>query len=276
MYCYNSSGLCYIDFDKDDKKVEDWIKYREYKLSESYETGTLSFQKAYLIDNTIYYKYNLDIAEDTKVSGILSIDVDSSSFDEAKQIISRVKDTGWDIDIDKKIIYYLNDNSELKKYNIETKEDETIISDIRNFEIKNEKVLYLKINNEYRETDNSIVQAATYELRLYDMNNKDDKLIFESSLYNVTNGMLNGFAQLYNEDIYYKNDNNILKYNNGKNEIVYTQEEGTLKAFKYREDGLLKIFIDYDTPKYIYNGKTSSYVPSMYSVTMKDGTTAEL
>lgn len=275
-YCYNSKGLCYIDFNKDNYEIEEWIKYREYKLSENDEVGSLFFQKAYLIDDTIYFKYKLDIAADTKASGILALNIDSNSFEDAKQIITRVKDGQWSLDEKDKCIYYLNDSNELKKYNIENKSEELIISNIRNFEVKNNIVLYLRVNNDYREAANSIVQAATYELRLYDITSKEDKLIFESSLYNVTTGNLNGFGQLYKDDIYYKSDNNIIKYNNGVNETVYTYEGGTLKAFKYRDDNVLKIVVDDNASKYIYDGKMTARVPVLYSVTMKDGSIKNL
>lgn len=265
-----------MDFEKENPEIVKWMNYREYRLSESYETGTLSFQKAYMIEDLIYFKYNLDIAADTKASGILCIDVNADSFEDAKQVITRAKDGQWTLDVEKQIIYYLNDNNELRMYNIENEADELIIADIRNFEIDNEKILYLRINNDYREAANSIVQAATYELKLFDMNSKEDTLIFESPLYNVTTGSLDGFAQMHNGDIYYKNGNSIIRYNNGTNEVIYTNEEGILKMFRYNDDGVITIRVDDNTPQYIYNGKVASRIPSMYNVIMKDGTMKEL
>lgn len=55
-------------------------------------------------------------------------------------------------------------------------------------------------------------------------------------------GSLKYFAKYYNGDVYYKNENKIIKYNNGQNEEYYTHEQGELKGFNITKNGTFEYF----------------------------------
>lgn len=275
LYCYNDQGLQYINFEKEPYQIEDWIKYKQYVVSETEETGTLRILDAYMLGDNIYFKYGLDIVSTVSAGGILSIDIRSNSLDDAVQVLPDVKANEWTFDSENSTIYYLKNSKELLKYNIESSNEELILSDVKSFQIEGEKILYLKVNNSYREPGNAVVQAATYDLCLYDINSGDSKVIYESPVYNVTTGSLKWFAKYYDNDIYYKKDNKIIKYENGSNEVIYTHESSELNGFDIQENGIIELIVENNETRYLVNGQALSKMPKMYTVTMEDGTEME-
>ena len=184
------SGMKYINLKEDEYKFEEWLTYKQYIVPDTNETGTLKVSNAYLVDGYIYFKYDLDIASTVSSGGILKISTRANSFDEAEQIIPDVKVDEWTTDKRNKVIYYLNSSNEIHKYEINNKNDSVVINEVKSFQFSDNKILYLKVNNEYRETSNSIVQAVTYELCLYNLSNNSLVTICNSPVYNVPNRKL--------------------------------------------------------------------------------------
>lgn len=282
LYYYDEDGLAYIDFESETYKRTEWLKYKQYKVSETGEVGNLNISKASMIDDIIYFKYNLNTSGSSSTNGILSINVNDNSFDKAVQILSDVESNEWEIDVENKLIYYSansQDTESLFKYNISTNEKELILSDIKGFQIEGQNILYLKLNNSYKTSANTIVHAATYDLYLYDMNTKENKLIYESSIANINSNTLYSFAECHNGDIYYKVDNKIVQYNNGANTVIYTYSpnsgEDYLYGFKFKENNIIELILQNDDKKYLINGKVYDDLSneSTITVTMSDGST---
>ena len=75
LYYYDEDGLAYIDFESETYKRTEWLKYKQYKVSETGKVGKLNISKASMIDDIIYFKYNLNTSGSSSTNGILSINV---------------------------------------------------------------------------------------------------------------------------------------------------------------------------------------------------------
>lgn len=269
LYYYNEDGIYTVDLTSSNNDVKEFLKYKIYLVPDTNETGTLRPEKMYLVGNEIFFKYKLDIVSTQPSAGILAINKDTKAFDDATQIIQDVKAEEWYINAENKIIYYLNSTNEIHKYLIETKEDSVVISNVKSFQYAEGKILYLNVDNSYREPDNAVVQAVSYELCLYDLTTGETTSIANSPVYNLVSGSIRGYAEYFNGDVYYKNDNSIIRYNNGENMTWYTYEQGDLKWFDILDANSIKIFVSDNQTVYIVDGVEYRHLPSKYKFNKK-------
>lgn len=254
LYFYDEQGFSYVNFENTNYDKVEWLKYRQYKAANTGETGILNVDKAYLKDDKIYFKYRANIATSSSTSGILSLDISANNFDEAEQILPNVTGNQWVVG--QNYIYYVANEKLLCKYDISQKVQETILSDVESIQIEDNKAVYLKLNNAYKESDNAMVHAATYYLYLYDLNTGNNDLVYESSVSNIKNGALTGFAELYKGSVYYKKDNEIYKYVAGENQVIYSDNSSSsyLDSFKVLNDTTIQLNMQGGVKKYLVNG----------------------
>ena len=216
----------------------------------------MNLDKAYLKDDTIYFKYTANIKNSSSTSGILSLGLNDDSFEKSKQLIPTVSGNNWTMIKDKACIYYVTDGKILNRYNIDQQKSDVVMSDATSVSLCDDKALYLKLSSSYKESDNAMVHAATYHLYRYDLNTQESTLIFESSVANIKNSSLDGFAQLYKGDVYYKDNNSIVKYNNGENQVVYSDESSNnyLDGFNIINDSTIQLNMQGGVKKYLVNG----------------------
>lgn len=284
VYYYNSNGLSYIDLTKEEYEETEWIKYKQYKISDTGELGNLGISKATMIDDTIYFEYTIGAGGTLPTDGILSITTNSKSFDNAIQLIADVDKGKWQVDTNNKLIYYIQfeqgKSGPLYKYDLATKQKEKIFDNVESFKIYENKILYYILNNSVTSTETGIY-PATYDLYLYNMDNKENKLIYVSSVSNINSGNLWSFAEYYNDDVYYKDENKIIKYNNGEKNIIYTYSSNHggdyLYGFYFIDKNIVELVIQNGNKKYLVNGNISDRPSgiSTINVRMKDGTKKE-
>ena len=256
LYFYDNIAISFVSFENNDYKREEWLRFRQYKSANTSETGILNLDKAYLKDDRIYFKYTANIKNSSSTSGILSLGLNDDSFEKSKQLIPTVSGNNWTMIKDKACIYYVTDGKILNRYNIDQQKSDVVMSDATSVSLCDDKALYLKLSSSYKESDNAMVHAATYHLYRYDLNTQESTLIFESSVANIKNSSLDGFAQLYKGDVYYKDNNSIVKYNNGENQVVYSDESSNnyLDGFNIINDSTIQLNMQGGVKKYLVNG----------------------
>lgn len=284
VYYYNSKGLSYIDLTKEEYEETEWIKYKQYKISDTGELGNLSISKATMIDDTIYFEYSIGAGGTLPTDGILSITTNSKSFDNAIQLISDVDKGNWQVDANNKLIYYIQfgrgKSGTLYQYDLTTNQNEKVFDNVESFKIYENKILYYILNNSVTSTETGIY-PATYDLYLYNIDNKENKLIYVSSLSNINSGNLWSFAEYYNDDVYYKDGTKIIKYNNGEKNTIYTYSSNHggdyLYGFYFIDKNIIELVIQNGNKKYLVNGNISDKPAgiSTINVKMKDGTKKE-
>lgn len=256
LYFYDNITISFVSFENTDYKKEEWLRFRHYKSANTSELGILNIDKAYLKDDIIYYKYAVNIKNSSSTSGILSLGLNDDSFEQSKQLIPTVSGNNWTMIKDNNCIYYVTDGKILNRYSIDQQRSEVVISDAASVTVCEDKALFLKLSSSYKESDNAMVHAATYHLYTYDLNTQESTLIFESSVANVKNSSLDGFAQLYKGDVYYKDNNSIVKYNNGEKQVIYSDESSNnyLDGFNIINDSTIQLNMQGGVKKYLVNG----------------------
>lgn len=257
LYFYDNQAISYVSFESDENKIVEWLKYRQYKDVNSDKTGILSISKAYMYDKYIYFRYNVNVESSSSACGVLRISVFDNNFEDAESVVPSINDNRWVISDDGKFIYFVDNTKSFYKYDIEHKIQNILIENAESYKMSGDKILYLKLNNAYKEADNAIVQAATYYLYVYNLTTNENTQIYESSVANITTGSIDGFADLYNDEVYYKRDNEIVKYDNGKNTVVYKDDSSSiyLDGFKIINDTTIELRLQGGTKKYFVNGQ---------------------
>lgn len=281
MYYYDDKGISFIDLAKEEYESKELIKYKKYKISDNGKLENLNISKGVMIDNIIYFEYSLNAGGTLSTDGILSIDINSKSFDNAVQIISNAKSGNWQIDTKNKLIYYSksDDNSEksVYKYNIETKQNEKILENIEDFKLYENKILYYTLNKLATSTATGIY-PATYDLYLYNIDNHERNLIYMSSISNVNSGNLEYFAEYHNNDVYYKDGNKIVQYNNGEKNVIYTYSSkhggDYFYGFSFIDKNVIELVIQNGNKKYLVNGNVYDSLTGIEKTNfkLKDGT----
>lgn len=273
LYYYDESGISYVNIYENELTDKQWLKYRKYKTSDTSEEKNLVIEKAIMIDNTIYFSYSINSTETIEINGILAIKTDDTSLSNAIQILSKADNFYWDIDTNTKEIYYMQEENNLIKYNIQENKTEKILDNIEGFKLyNNEKILYFDLKQNSNEKSVSKIIMGTHDLYLYNIKTQENKEIFSSSVSSIDASKIWQLADYYNNDVYYKMDNNIIKYNNGLNEIIYkysSESNNSLSGFDCVNENIIEIDIQNENKKYLINGTVFDEIPSNYKTIVK-------
>ena len=263
-----------------------WLDYKEYQPYDNGGMEKLAVSKATMIDDTIYFEYNTSAGGVDSTDGIQTIKINDNSIDDAKQFIAKADMGKWEIDTDNKILYFIefqhSTAGTLYKYNLTTNEQSKIFDKVESFDVCSNKILYYIFNQTTTPNANGYY-PATHDLYLYDINTEENKFITSTSF--VNSGNLWSFAEYHNNDVYYKSGDNIIKYNIGKNDIIYTysskdggksiQGDSGFYGFYFVDTNIIELVLQMADNKYLVDGKVVSSPTGISTITVKmiDGST---
>ena len=286
LYYSDGDGLKYIDLTNSQFAETKWLDYKEYQPYDNGGMEKLAVSKATMIDDTIYFEYNTSAGGVDSTDGIQTIKINDNSIDDAKQFIAKADMGKWEIDTDNKILYFIefqhSTAGTLYKYNLTTNEQSKIFDKVESFDVCSNKILYYIFNQTTTPNANGYY-PATHDLYLYDINTEENKFITSTSF--VNSGNLWSFAEYHNNDVYYKSGDNIIKYNNGKNDIIYTysskdggksiQGDSGFYGFYFVDTNIIELVLQMADNKYLVDGKVVSSPTGISTITVKmiDGST---
>lgn len=288
IYYADKDAFKYIDLNDKSLTPVTWIKYEE---SAPFQETERVFQPlfGFVKDGTIYFEMS-----DKSLGGgcngtIRYVNVDATKYSDIVKI-KKSNICSFDYNPDKNAIYYLEQEGD-KNYNI--KEERIIKFDITTK--KKEKIYTFDKNTVLvsGQKGKALLAKKTktkneYGLYLYDLETKkEDYLtnVTETDDYNYAiNGGDSKLLIVDGEVAYYTDNNNVMKYENGKKTKVYKFEQ---KITDYLSGGFAtlhnKDLLLYNSDKETWttvDGKeiTDKEAKEMYSckVTMKDGNTKAL
>lgn len=299
-YTVDEVGILYIDLTKTPYTAIKWIEFEDCEIYDDV-MAKLHIGKARMIEDTIYFEYFMSLT-----GGIHSIKVTDNSIDDAIQVIPDVNFHDWEIDIENKKLYYkdwktgylpngvgYNDLAHsLIRYDLETGKKDVIIEGIikinetsfriqqavEDFELYGNNILCVVSHAPDEQDANG---NWSYGLNLYNGNTMKGKLIctFDRNL-----DLPGKYVKYYNNDVYYQARKSIIKFNNGKNDVIFTytptKEDEYLDGFSFVDNNIIELNLENSSKKYVVNGKLESNVElkpeSTYSVKMLDGTIQEI
>ena len=309
LYFTDEEGFKYIDLTNPKFIATKWIDYEKVQIYDNGELENRGVVKAVMVDDIIYFEYNGSGGGTEPTDGIQTIRITDTSLDNAKQFISNVDFTQWEIDCNNKQLYYIewrtfslngethNDLAHsLFKYDLSTGKQDVIIEGIsqsisqdsykriiqqsvNHFKLYNDKILCL-VYNQSTEPDGTGHYPVTYSLHLYDINSKEDKIVHVNPSQSGSNsGGLWSYAEYHNNDVYYKSGDSIVKYNNGKNDVIYTYSPNDggeyFYGFYFIDNNIIDLVLQNAKDKYLIDGKVVSNPTGISTiiVNMIDGST---
>ena len=275
LYYSDEDGLKYIDLNNSQFSETKWLNYKEYQAYDNGGMKKLAISKATMIDDTIYFEYNTSAGGGDSTDGIQTIKITDNSMDNAKQFIAKVDMGNWEIDTDNRILYFIEFEHSLAgrlyKYNLVTNEQSKLFDKVVSFDVESNKILYYIYNQTTIPNANGYY-PATYDLYLYDLNSKENKLI-NSSKEGSLSGSLWSYAEYHNNDVYYKSGSSIVKYSNGKNDVIYTYSSSDggeyLYGFQFVDENIIELVLQMADNKYLVDGKVVSGTTEISTITVK-------
>ena len=239
--------------------------------------------KSAIVDDTLYFSFGETTGGSDKYDGILSLSMNSKSFDNYKQIIADVDLNKWYIDENSKKIYYAKLNSGNGIIPYEYSIEEGVSVEISNkkyiYDIKYDsgKLLYYTYESDKYDADWNKIYTCNctphYELFIYDPNTKKDDLI-TSDIKDNKNGNMSYIADMINGKIfYYTSDGKIHQYyyDNKSSADYYTiEKKSSYRGFSFIDDKTLKVFYNGGNDQYVENGKNVDSLKEV-TITMLDG-----
>ena len=147
VYYADKYTLKCIDITDPDLKENTLFKFYKWHNDEYDCEEILNISHAVVVGNTMYFGYSSFAAGTEDTDGVLKIDLDAGSLDEAEQLIP-VADFGWKISEKEKAIFYC-DGSErssyqtLYRYDLATGDKTQVMKGVRSFDIQDGKILIL-------------------------------------------------------------------------------------------------------------------------------------
>lgn len=275
LYYADDNAFKYIDLSTKDFNSVEWIKYEEKCYSDDNDYVGLAYaDKGVLKNDTIYFIKDSFGWDNERDSYLYSLKVDATNYSDIKQEFKQKSIIDLIIK-DNMIYYYFCEDvtpakQTLRSYNVDTKETMTLVKNIENIDLYEAegKALYSqKVSNR---------DEAPEKWYLYDLSSENKTFITK-----ISKGIISGMFQLYNNKIYYVDNDVIMKYENGKKEKIYKLDNirhgGQGGGVEVINDNLF----DYsslatDEYGYILNGKKATkgeveqYLEK-YNVHMKNG-----
>ena len=268
IYYSDEYTLKYIDINDPEHKENTLFEFNKWYMEEYGYEEVQSVYDAVVVGNTMYFNFNSFSGGDDPsciCDGLMEIDLNASSIDEAKQLISVCDLGSWKYSEKENAFYYL-DGSERSIY-------ETLYR----FDLSTcEKTEIMKAVNSYEIEDDQMLLLTEGGLKLMDMNTGDVQIVSPDS-YSPKTGSLWSFAELENGDVYYTSGHSIVRYNNGNNILVCEVTASNYYGFTCVYNDIIKIYYEDGTEKYYVNGEYLSDLHGIADlpVTLKDGSVKE-
>jgi len=210
LYIYDHYGFAYIELNDTNISRTPWLDYQDpddiFKAKAS---------NAVLIGDIMYFSYDTYPPATEMEKGLRVLKLSDTSFDDSEPLIPNVA-YSWTTDKNGKSLIYSEGHdvygSEVYQYDLSNGETTFLIENAKSFRTyKDGHILYITGN------------ILFGELYLYDPDTKTSQLILAESDYSHS-GTLYAFADYRNGDVYYKDEDNIVKYNNGARDVIYTYD----------------------------------------------------
>lgn len=265
VYYADKYTLKCVDITDPDLKENTLFKFYKWHNDEYDCEEILNISHAVVVGNTMYFGYSSFAAGTEDTDGVLKIDLDAGSLDEAEQLIPEA-DFGWKISEKEKAIFYC-DGSErslyqtLYRYDLATGDKTQVMKGVRSFDIQDGKMLILTEN----------------EIKFMDMKSGDIQTVSQYDGW-TTSGNHYGFAEIHNGDLYYLAGNDLIKYDNGKNTPVMKCDSPEFLYFDFIYNDIIKITNEKSADEYYVNGEKISDLKDITAITvkMKDGKSKDL
>ncbi|MBO4460459.1 MAG: hypothetical protein J5778_07375 [Clostridiales bacterium] len=263
VYYADKYTLKCVDITDPELKENTLFKFYKWHNDEYDCEEILNISHAVVVGNTMYFGYSSFAAGTEDTDGVLKIDLDAGSLDEAEQLIP-VADFGWKIS--EKAIFYC-DGSErssyqtLYRYDLATGDKTQVMKGVRSFDIQDGKILILSDDG----------------LKLMDLKSGDIQTVTENDGW-TRSGNLWGYAELHNGDVYYLAGNNVVKYDNGNNTPVLKIDSPKFLYFDFIYNDVIEIISEESPNEYFAYGEKITDLKDITDITvkMKNGKSKDL
>lgn len=265
VYYADKYTLKCVDITDPDLKENTLFKFYKWHNDEYDCEEILNISDAVVVGNTMYFGYSSFAAGTEDTDGVLKIDLDAGSLDEAEQLIP-VADFGWKISEKEKAIFYCDGSEKssyqtLYRYDLATGDKTQVMKGVRSFDIQDGKILILSDDG----------------LKLMDLKSGDIQTVTENDGW-TNSGNLYGFAEIHNGDVYYLVGNNVVKYDNGKNTPVLKIDSPEFLYFDFIYNDVIKIIHEESPNEYFAYGEKITDLKDYTNITvkMKNGKSKDL
>lgn len=265
VYYADKYTLKCIDITDPDLKENTLFKFYKWHNDEYDCEEILNISDAVVVGNTMYFGYSSFAAGTEDTDGVLKIDLDAGSLDEAEQLIPEADLGHWIYSEKENAIYYLDGSEKglyttLYKYDLATGNKTKVMEEVLSFDLQDDKMLIL----------------TSSEIKSIDMTNGDTKTISQYDGW-TNSGGLYGFAEIHNGYIYFCEKNMVFKYDILRKPVLILDSPEFL-YFKFIYNDVIKItYEDYKT-EYYDNGIKITNLKDYTNITvkMKNGKSKDL
>lgn len=260
FYYADTYGLKYIDLTDPDHHVETWFEFEDLEDIYSYDMHR-NISAMDIVGDTLYFSYDWTVEFGDEYYGLYSIKFTDDSLDDAVKISSEATMGDWYADAEKEVLYFIEwldyGDEEVYRYDIKTGEYEVLLTDVTSLE-KKDKYLICK----YEEG------AVFYDTETCEC-------VYLPEVGEPHNGLTYGLADVANGDVYYKDGNNIVKYDYGKKTVVYTADGDDFYGFSFWTDGIIELIYLDSGDRFLVEGEEYKALDCIadFEVKMFDGST---
>jgi len=240
VYYATWSGLCHVNIYS--HVVTQWIEFE----SETYDDGYTLLNAIYdgaVIGDTLYFTFSSYSGGTEPNDGLMSLKLTDDSFDDAVQINRKV--IFWDADVEHKTIYYIKADSYVLagtfcRYDVATGEEMDYLNNVESFT---------------REGTLAAVQPyGIDDIYLLDLETCKINAVIQGVDYS-NSGSVWGVCEIRNGDLYYKMDDQLIRYNNGANEVLCTVEGHIFYGFYFLTDNVIDLVYNMEDDEFLVDGK---------------------
>jgi len=227
LYYTTSEGIVYLDLSDPSSTPTKWIKFLQIEASGA--DNDLYASKIAMIGDTLYFSYAGNYGGSAPTDGLLCLPVTASSIDEATQICPYVIWDQWEVDEENGLLYYIDsgDFTQLGgtffQYGPSTRSSAALDNGIRTFVFEGNKILLDK------------------EGQIYLLDTSDGSFtLISNELYSLS-GWIGDSAAVRDGEVYYLEENRIMKWNQGSPEIFFEYDGNDLYGFLFMNGDAIEI-----------------------------------
>ena len=280
-FYYSDTRIKYIDLNNENLSEEVLLKIPQSSENPpAYQARYIS--DSAIIGDTLYFNLNMFSGGKEKYDGILSINLNSNTFDDHKQVIADAELGKWYTSEDNSKIYYakFNSNKGIIPYEYDIKTGtHTQLSEkeyIYDIMYENGKLLYYTREADRYDTNRNKIYSCNctphYELYIYDTKDKTTDLITKE-IYDNKNGCFSDIADMIDGKIYYYTSDGIIhqyNYETKKSSDYYVVPNNSIyRGFNFIDKDTMKISFEEEIKQFVINGKNVDSINEI-EITMLD------
>ncbi|MBR5973564.1 MAG: hypothetical protein IK020_00100 [Clostridiales bacterium] len=261
LYYTTSEGIVYLDLSAPTAAPTKWIKFPEPEARGS--DNDFYASKIAMIGDTIYFSYAANYGGSEPTDGLLCLPVTASSIDEATQLCPYVFWNQWEVDEENGLLYYIDSGDFVQnggtffRYDPATRSSIAKDYGIRSFVLEESKILLDKEGNIY----------------LYDPSDDSSTFILYE-LYSLS-GWIGDSAAVRDGEVYYLEENRVMKWNHGSPEVFCEYDGDDLYGFLFMNGNAIQFIRQNAHDIYYLDGTYYSDISQVETqkVIMLDGST---